>query len=374
MSLNGNGSIVAIGAMRNDGAGGSDSGHVRIYQYNSTSWVQLGSDIDGEAGGDNFGSSVSLDTDGTRIAVGAVKNDGNGADSGHVRVYEFNSTSWNQLGSDIDGEAGGDNSGHSVALNGDGTIVAIGAPYNGNTNGQNSGHVRVYEFNSTSWNQLGSDIDGAALNDESGFSVALSDNGTVIAIGAPKHDGNSYSENGHVRVYQYNSTHWNQLGSDIFGEYGFDHSGYSVSLNTDGTVVAIGAIRNRGNPTWQSSKGHVRVYQLSNGNWVQLGSDIVGEDGGDELGWSVALNGNGAVVAIGARGDDAAGTDSGQVRVYEYVSTGWAQIGDDLDGDDATDRFGSSVALNTAGTVAAAGGIYHGNGADFGHVKVFASS
>ena len=49
-----------------------------------------------------------------------------------MRLYEWNSgtDSWDQLGSDIDGEAGDDQSGYSVSLSSDGSIVAIGA--NGN--------------------------------------------------------------------------------------------------------------------------------------------------------------------------------------------------------------------------------------------------
>ena len=61
----------------------------------STSIVQLGADIDGEAAGDESGFSVSLSSDGTIVAIGAF---GNGSDAGHVRVYEWNpSTSlWDQ--------------------------------------------------------------------------------------------------------------------------------------------------------------------------------------------------------------------------------------------------------------------------------------
>ena len=62
-----------------------------------------------------------------------------------MRVYEWDGTSWQQMGADIDGEAACDNSGHSVSLSSDGTIVAIGANRNGG-NGTWSGHVRVYEF------------------------------------------------------------------------------------------------------------------------------------------------------------------------------------------------------------------------------------
>ena len=67
--------------------------------------TQLGSDIDGEAAGDNFGRSVSMNSAGDRVAIGASKNDGTGSNAGHVRVYEYSNNSWSQLGSDIDGEA-----------------------------------------------------------------------------------------------------------------------------------------------------------------------------------------------------------------------------------------------------------------------------
>ncbi|SVA35959.1 uncharacterized protein METZ01_LOCUS88813, partial [marine metagenome] len=71
-------------------------------------WKQLGSDIDGEAVGDESGRSVSLSSDGTIVAIGAALNNGNGISAGHVRVYQYASGSWTQLGSDIDGEAVGD--------------------------------------------------------------------------------------------------------------------------------------------------------------------------------------------------------------------------------------------------------------------------
>ena len=117
---------VAIGARLNDGYA-NNAGHVRIYEYSSGSWTQLGADIDGEAADDNSGAAVSLSSDGTRVAIGAAGNDGNGNVAGHVRIYEYSSGSWTQLGADIDGEATGDQSGWSVSLSSDGTTVAIGA-------------------------------------------------------------------------------------------------------------------------------------------------------------------------------------------------------------------------------------------------------
>ena len=85
---------------------------------------QVGVDIDGEAAGDNSGYSVAMSGDGSRIAIGAY---GNGSSAGHVRVYTLISGTWTQTGTDIDGEAAGDQSGYSVAMSGDGSRIAIGA-------------------------------------------------------------------------------------------------------------------------------------------------------------------------------------------------------------------------------------------------------
>ena len=52
------------------------------------SQAQIGSDINGEAY-DYSGWSVSLSSDGTIVAIGASGNDGNGSNSGHVRVYQY---------------------------------------------------------------------------------------------------------------------------------------------------------------------------------------------------------------------------------------------------------------------------------------------
>jgi hypothetical protein len=118
---------------------------VRVYAWNGSAWTQLGDDIDGEAVGDRSGYSVALSSDGQTLAVGAYLNDGNGADAGHVRVYDWDGSAWSQLGADIDGEAAGDYSGRSVALSSDGQTLAVGAPYN-DGNGADAGHVRVYDL------------------------------------------------------------------------------------------------------------------------------------------------------------------------------------------------------------------------------------
>ena len=136
-----------IGATGNDaGNASSDNrGHVRIYDYNGSAWVQVGGDIDGEAAGDESGSSVSLSSDGSRVVIGANNNDGGGTNSGHVRIYDYNGSAWVQVGADIDGEGAGDASGFSVSISSDGTRIAVGAPSN-NDAASDAGHVRVYSL------------------------------------------------------------------------------------------------------------------------------------------------------------------------------------------------------------------------------------
>ena len=168
-------------------------------------WLQFGGDIDGEAAYDYSGNSVSLSSDGTVVAIGAYGNDDGGSTSGHVRVYGKNESDplgWTQIGQDIDGEAAGDYSGWSVSLSSDGTVVAIGAF-------SCSGRVRVYKFDdfddsadTPGWIQIGQDIDGEAVYDSSGRSVSLSSDGTVVAIGAYANDGGG-SSSGHVRVHRF---------------------------------------------------------------------------------------------------------------------------------------------------------------------------
>jgi len=301
------------------------TGHVRVYQYNGTVWNQLGQDIDGEATNNNSGESVSINSDGTIVAIGAMNNVGTDTYGGygHARIYQYNGTVWNQLGQDIDGEGLSDSSGYSVSLNSDGTVVAIGAYRNDGTGVSDMGHVRIYQYDGTVWNQLGQDIDGEAQGDKSGNSVSLNDNGTIVAIGSNLNDGTTTSNAGHVRIYQYNGTVWNQLGQDIDGEAQNDQSGYSVSINGDGTIVAIGAYLNDGTSTDTNyNAGHTRIYQYNGTIWNKIGQDIDGEAEGDKSGNSVSLNSDGTRVAIGATTNDGTTTSiAGHVRVYELAYT-----------------------------------------------------
>ena len=367
VSLSSDGSIIAISAQDDDN--GTDSGHVRLYEWNGTAWQQKGNDIDGEAAEDFFGSSVSLSADGAIVAIGAVFNDGNGHNAGHVRLYEWDGSAWQQKGNDIEGEAADDYSGRSVSLSADGAIVAIGA-YGNEGNGDFSGHVRLYEWDGSAWQQKGNDIDGEAAGDYSGWSVSLSSDGSIVAIGASGNDDNG-TDSGHVRLYEWDGSAWQQKGNDIDGEAENDVSGSSVSLSSDGAIVAIGAFDNDGNGR---NAGHVRLYEWNGEAWVQKGSDIDGEAEDDYSGSSVSLSSDGSIVAIGALGNDADGAGSyGHVRLYEWDGSAWQQKGNDIDGEAASDYSGSSVSLSSDGAIVAIGAAYNDgiNGEDSGHVRVY---
>jgi hypothetical protein len=157
----------------------------------------MGADIDGEASDDWSGQSVSLSSDGKTVAIGAEGYDGNGDRSGHVRIFQWteSTSAWTQMGADINGEASEDYFGDSVSLSSDGKSVVVGAPYNGG-NGEDSGHVRIFQWAeaTSTWRQVGADIDGEKRGDKFGSSVSLSSDGKSVAIGAE----------GYVRIFQWN--------------------------------------------------------------------------------------------------------------------------------------------------------------------------
>lgn len=275
LDLNKEGTILAVGAPKADLLlpihldDVPNCGLVAIYTLENNDWGNPNT-IYGEAEEDNSGNSISLSSNGRTLAIGASNNDGNGNNSGHVRIYKKIGLSWQLSGEtgskDIDGEFAYDLSGFSVSISGDGNYVAVGAPSNDGDDGNktDSGHVKLlfYEGNNDQldgrWFQFWGDIDGDESVDQFGYSVSLSENGLVLAAGSIDNDTNG-SKSGHVRLFKV-GTRLNNLGIDINGEASGDQAGFSVSISGDGTKVAVGAPFNDGNG---SNSGHVRVYDLS---------------------------------------------------------------------------------------------------------------
>ncbi|MFV0391749.1 MAG: T9SS type A sorting domain-containing protein [Paludibacteraceae bacterium] len=126
-------------------------GMVRVFEWNGTTWAIKGAPISGENAGDYSGNSMDMPDENT-IAIGAKDNDGSFAQAGHVRIFEWDGTNWVQTGVSIDGEAIQVQSGHSVSMP-DANTVAIGAIQNDAVEGDSfkneAGHVRIYEMGAT---------------------------------------------------------------------------------------------------------------------------------------------------------------------------------------------------------------------------------
>jgi hypothetical protein len=398
-SISNNGDVIAIGSRSNNDAGlGDRTGHVRIYEKNEGLWKQKGFDIRGEAENDETGFSVSLNGNGIFVAVGSPQTLGN--DDGYICVYEYREYTsndngkrvitqssdtqpeegefyWIQVGQVIEKESSVIGTfGAKLSLSDDGLIIATSS-----LSAQGRMHVYKYDNTLDEWIKHGGDIIGDDFGDNLGMSASLSDNGSIIAIGAPQE---AFNLGGYVKVFSFNSDKteadengpigWNQVGGVIHGKANGDYSGWSVSLSADGSFLAIGAPNNVYNNN-DNGPGYVSIYQREpnkteadeNGpiGWNQVGGDIQGEANGDTSGWSVSLSADGAFLAIGAPNNNGNGERSGHTRIYQRAPNkteadengpiGWIKVGGNIEGEEANES-GASVSLNSDGSMVVIGG------------------
>ena len=333
-------------------------------------WELLGDSINGEAPYDNFGMSVDLSKGGNIVAVGAIGNDGDtgnlGDNRGHVRVFGYNSNSsqWVQIGEDLDGKHAYDQLGKTVSVSNsqNGVIVAAGAPTLPDTDEPSTVRVFRYDIEEQHWMQLGYTFTGDTWYDDFGYEVASSDNGIVLAVTCP--GCGIGSAVGQVQVFEYRGDWdmWLQLGQNITGQGNYSWFGSSVALNANGTVVASGAI-------WDSfngaEAGSVRVFRYDAvvDNWTQSGQPLYGNRNSDWFGYSVALSSDGDILAVGACGANSMDR-TGYIKVYRYwhARNEWYQIGQPLHGEAAGDNFGTSVDLSDDGLTIIGGGHLHDSG------------
>lgn len=344
ISLNDEGNIIAIGSPNHDG----NKGQTKIYQLDedgSNNWILTsGGEIDGLISGDKSGTSVAINGLGDIVVIGEPEAD---TDIGQVRVFHFESGSWTQLAQTLTFEKQ-DKNGTSVSINEQGNIIAIGSIYRLGEIPSTLGNVNIYKINtsSTSWELLGtSPIVGDSKDN---ISISLNGSGDIIAIGSP--------EVSRVRIYQLSvgTNSWEQMtGGQIFGDISF---GTSVSLNGDGTILAVGA------PNYQTQTGRVTIYEFASEGvvgWKILGSNSVidGDAILEKSGYSVSLNKQGDILAIGAPLSSDLTEAGGRVRVYEYdsVMDFWTKLENDINGTDEEGLSGTSVSLNARGNRVAIG-------------------
>jgi Secretion system C-terminal sorting domain/FG-GAP repeat len=361
-AISADGSIVAMGSP-NSSSSFSNAGKVRVFKNTNINWTQIGADIDGESSGDQTGRSVSLSADGSILAIGEPFNNDLGFTSGQVRVFKNVNNAWSQVGQDLFGENASAEGGRSVDLSDDGSIVAFGAP-NTTVNGMFfAGKVKVYINQNNTWVQKGGDINGDGSVVKFGNAVSLSADGNTIAIGQSGDPVKTNPEDtGRVKIYQFTGNQWVQLGNTIFEPGSRGEFGYQLSLSSSGTVLAIGSY----------SRSEVQVFELSNGTWSQIGSTLIGNGAGDAFGFSVSLSGSGTRLAVGARFINLANDKPGSAYIFERQGSNWVLIGNQIVGVAQGDQAGFSVAINQNGSkvaVASTGNDTAGNNA--GYVRVF---
>jgi hypothetical protein len=287
-------------------------------------------------------------------------------------------SSWKQQGQAIVGDAVDDAFGTSVALSADARTLVVGAP-GAVDNIDRKGYVKVYraeEDGDIHRKQLSQTIYGNAIGDLFGWSIDITSEGNNIILGAPGYITNT-DRPGYVQVYSLDSNDeagndtWNQIGQDIIGEANGDRLGYSVSISEDGETIAVSAVYGL-----NSYNSYVKIYRLEDDgtSWGQIGEDIAGEAADDKFGASVSLSADGSTIAIGAPDNDDNGDYSGQVVVYRINNEGssWERLVQSIQGDNVGDWFGMSVNLSPDGNTLAIGAPGYWEDDDRpGYVRVF---
>ena len=274
-------------------------------------------------------------------------------------MSKFSSTPINQIGQLINGSAG-DMFGFYSDISDSGNRLIVG----GAGNNSNAGIAKVYQWNGKQWVQLGNDITGAS-NERMGRPVGISGNGSVIVVG-----GRGPSNNGIYRIYTLNGNSWslratlNGEASDDLGN--FEHG--SIDLSYDGSFFAFGHGQN---DAGGNNRGHARIFEWNNTNYVQRGSDIDGDIDTSYLGSGapgISLSKDGKRIVVGLR---IRSYSNGMVRVYDWNGSAWTKVGADITDpvDSSGSVFGRSVSISNDGQTIIAGAQ---NGNNTGHVHIFA--
>lgn len=255
---------------------------------------------------------------------------------------------WKEIGESIIGEDEGDNLGRSIALSEDGKILAIGiCLYNFDTK-QKTGKVRIFRLEKdNSWKQIGQEIIGIAEEDQAGRSVDLSSDGSIVAVG--------YKGMVQVFIYDRDYNFWYPLGRRIGGSTLDFFFGKSISLSNDGTILMVATDVDDGNGKYS---GKVQIFHYSKffNQWNLLGQTFHGDVPVE----AISLNGPGNIAALGVPNATAtSATNEGLVRVYkrsDMLTSVWNPLGDAIRKNEK--GFGASVDLSEDGKILAVSSQY----------------
>lgn len=301
--------------------------------------------------GDLFGYAMDLSADGSRLVVGAFReasrfsaDENSSASSGAVYVFRRTPEGhWvEEAFLKSQNPDANPQFGESVAISGDGSVLAIGA---GGSDG-GFGRVETFERVNETWSwQASLSSPNVNANDRFGFSLALSDDGTRLAVvGANPAD-----------VYVFRRAqggHWTNTRT-------LGVEGYSLSFALGGRLLAVGA------PGGHLTPGVTHIFELASGeSWRELATLAASNaDPGDRFGHSVSFSADGTTLAIGASGESSASREvdggqgdnsapgAGAVYIFRQQADGtWSQQAYlKAPNADAGDGFGYHVSLSASG-------------------------
>mmetsp|Transcript_11211 Transcript_11211/g.22340 ORF Transcript_11211/g.22340 Transcript_11211/m.22340 type:complete len:2173 (+) Transcript_11211:96-6614(+) len=346
VAMSGDGNIIAVGAKDMTDVVLGEVGALHLYSM-ETSPPSLLQTLVNEYPNGEFGNSIGLSNDGSRLVVGArSEND----QTGVVRVYGRDSVGqFALLGMPINGLSSGERAGWSVSISGDGSSVAVGAPKGG---GRSSGSVVTYRFeDGLNWAPYGSALEGVS-KEAFGYTTSLSYDGNLVAVGSPKAmNPDAASNAGKASVFYMFGTEWLPLpAKEIHGISSNDIDGTSIALSQDGAIMVVGG-KGRDNDDGVKNVGHCRIYEFGT-DWDLLHS-MEGQSQNERLGSSVAVSKNGNVVACGGEAAMYDGVGIGVVRVWNrktsQSSAVWPRTSD------GGALFGSALSLKEDGKILAVG-------------------
>ncbi len=244
--------------------------------------------------------------------------------------------------------------GYSVAMSEDGSRVVVGAT--------NLGAAYVFAMGTGGWTLEGR-LSSAASRSGFGGDVAIDGSGSQVLIGdAVNEVAYLYGRSGTGWTLNATLTAADGVNGDLFGT--------SVALSHDGIRAAVAAGNDEPRAGGSMDTGSVTVFVRSAGGWAQearlFANDLTAHD---RLGaGSVALSADGSRVIAGAAGRDyGGGVDVGVAYVFARVGTTWTEEQRLVANGGVTRFFGVAVAFDTLASRALIGAF--GEGAAYVFVR-----
>lgn len=299
-----------------------------------------------------YGASMAMDAAGTTIVIGATMNSTN---PGKAYLYNLqDGSNWIETQLIPSVSINGNQYGASVAMSDDGNVVLVGAPAASNANNTIlSGSAFMFRFDPTSNAMVQTQQffnTGAITSNGFGASVALSSDGYVAAIGAHKFS----LAKGTVYTYRYtsNGTWFENSNIDVSPPNAtLDNYGVSVALSGNGNTLVVGANKFRQS---SSLNGKSLIYKYdSTTNTYLYEVDLMQNISPSADGTSVSISKDGSVMASG----DPNYSTTGRVYIYRYNGSSWPT---DHITPATTTYFGHSVALSADGNTLLVGSSNNG--------------